>query len=190
MPIITVTLIEGYDSSLRSRLASRLSDTARAVTGAVADGVSVVIHEVAADNYLRGGLSRQPGSPPAPAKDLVQDYLTAMENRDLDRARSFLSPEFTMTFPGNHQFHDLDQLIEWAKKRYQSVSKTYLQFDESIGSDGTVVYCFGTLQGTWLDGSTFSGIRFIDRFLACDGKLQDQEVWNDLGESLFKGLTS
>ena len=185
MPIITVYLIEGYDSSLRSKLASQLSDTARAVTGADADGVSVVINEVAADNYMRGGQHRQPGSPPPAAKDLVQDYLSAMENRDLDHARSFLSPEFTMTFPGNHQFRELEQLIAWAKNRYQSVNKTYQQFDESVGSDGTVVYCFGTLQGAWPDGSTFSDIRFIDRFLVVDGKLRDQKVWNDLGETVL-----
>ena len=45
-----------------------------------------------------------------------------------------------------------------------------------------MVYCHGTLQGRWLDGSAFSGIRFIDRFLVQGGLLARQDVWNDLAE--------
>jgi len=43
-----------------------------------------------------------------------------------------------------------------------------------------VVFCTGTLHGEWLDGSTFEGIRFVDRFEIADGLLQRQDVWNDL----------
>jgi hypothetical protein len=34
------------------------------------------------------------------------------------------------------------------------------------------------------DGTPYSGIRFIDRFTVRDGKLVDQNVWNDMGETL------
>jgi hypothetical protein len=44
------------------------------------------------------------------------------------------------------------------------------------------VYCHGTLQGQWPDGSAFEGIRFIDRFLVQAGRLVRQDVWNDLAE--------
>jgi hypothetical protein len=47
-----------------------------------------------------------------------------------------------------------------------------------------VVYCSGTLEGVWLDGSAFSGIRFIDRFEVAGGRIVRQDVWNDLGEML------
>ena len=35
------------------------------------------------------------------ARDIVRAYLDTMEARDLVRAKRFLAPEFTMTFPAN-----------------------------------------------------------------------------------------
>jgi hypothetical protein len=46
------------------------------------------------------------------------------------------------------------------------------------------MYCYGTLYGELLDGTPYSGIRFIDRFTVKDGKLVDQMVWNDMAEVL------
>ena len=64
------------------------------------------------------------------------------------------------------------------------VRKRSEQFDAEPGPPtGTAVYCFGTLEGEWLDGTAFSGIRFIDRFLTRDGQLADQRVWNDMAET-------
>jgi hypothetical protein len=40
----------------------------------------------------------------------------------------------------------------------------------------------GTLHGVWLDGTPFEGIRFIDRFELADGRIQRQDVWNDMAE--------
>jgi len=117
-----------------------------------------------------------------PAGQLVRDYLAAMDARDLDDALRFLDENFTMTFPGGATFSHLDQLVEWAKTRYRSVGKTYSGFDEIPGPDSAIVYCYGTLHGVWLDGTDFSDIRFIDRFTVKDGKLTDQQVWNDMGE--------
>jgi len=44
------------------------------------------------------------------------------------------------------------------------------------------VYCTGTLEGVWLDGRAFSGVRFIDRFEVAEGRIRRQDVWNDLAE--------
>lgn len=184
MPIINVTLIEGYDEAVRTDLSRRLTDAARAATGAVPDGVLVVLNEVPASNYMRGGQHRQPGSPPAPAKDVVRAYLAAMEARDLDTARAYLTDGFTMVFPGGVTFKTLEELITWARPRYNFVKKKYDRFDEAPGEDGSAVYCYGTLEGEWPDGTTFSNIRFIDRFTVAGGKLIDQQVWNDLAENL------
>jgi len=114
----------------------------------------------------------------------VRQYLTAMENRDLELATGFLAEGFTMTFPGGVSFNTLQQLVDWSKTRYQSIGKTYEQFDQSTSDGQTIVYCYGTLHGTWLDGSPFSGIRFIDRFVVRNGLLYSQLVWNDLSENL------
>lgn len=46
--------------------------------------------------------------------------------------------------------------------------------------EALVEWGFGTLNGELLDGSSYSGIRFTVR----DGKLADQNVWNDMAEVL------
>jgi hypothetical protein len=102
-----------------------------------------------------------------------------MERRDLAAAKALLAPGFHMIFPGGRRFETLEALVDWAKTRYRSARKTYERFDVA----GNVVYCFGTLYGERLDGTAYSGIRFIDRFTVKDGRLVDQLVWNDLGEA-------
>lgn len=118
------------------------------------------------------------------ARVTVRQYLEAMENRELDKAQVLLDEEFSMTFPGGKVFTTLPQLVEWSKTRYQSIGKMYERFDQSRCGNETVVYCFGTLNGVWLDGSQFSDVRFVDRFIVIDGLIRSQLVWNDLAESL------
>jgi ketosteroid isomerase-like protein len=112
------------------------------------------------------------------AEQTVREYLALMERRDLAAAKALLAPGFHMVFPGGRRFDSLEALVEWARSRYRSAKKTYERFDAAADA----VYCFGTLSGEWLDGKPYSGIRFIDRFTVRDGKLLDQQVWNDLGE--------
>jgi hypothetical protein len=110
----------------------------------------------------------------------VRAYLDAMERRDLATAKSFLAPSFHMLFPGSARFDSLEELVESAKKRYRSAKKKYERYEAA----GDAMYCFGTLYGELLDGTPYSGIRFIDRFTVKDGKLVDQMVWNDMAEVL------
>ena len=107
-----------------------------------------------------------------------------MQARDLSAASALLAPEFVMHFPGHTAMHTLSELVSWAKGRYKSIAKDYERFDESWGDGVTTVYCSGTLRGVWLDGSSFEGVRFIDRFDIADGKIRRQDVWNDLAETL------
>ena len=116
----------------------------------------------------------------------VRAYLDAMERRDLGAAKSFLAPGFFMVFPGNKRFDALEQLVESAKGRYRSARKTYERYETA----GDAVYCYGTLHGELLDGSPYSGIRFIDRFTVRGGKLVDQNVWNDMAEVLGTKLAA
>ena len=118
------------------------------------------------------------------ASDIVRAYLAAMEARDLETAKSFLAPGFTMIFPGDVHLGSLEELIAWAKDRYARVGKTFDAFDEMTHDGKDIVYCHGALNGEWLDGTEFSGIRFIDRFTLMNGKLIHHQVWNDLGEIL------
>ena len=95
-----------------------------------------------------------------------------------------LGAGFTMTFPGTAPMTQLQQLIDWAKPRYKFVTKTYSGFEAlQTPGDAAVVYCRGTLSGEWPDGTSFEGIRFIDRFELTDGHLTRQDVWNDIAET-------
>lgn len=117
------------------------------------------------------------------AVELVMTFLFVMAAGDLDRARAVLTPDFEMTFPGNKRMTDPTQLVDWGRTRYLTLFKK-IDATEAIGrQDGATVYVRGTLSGTWLDGRDFSGIRFIDRFDVRDGKISQQDVWNDIGES-------
>lgn len=116
------------------------------------------------------------------AEARVRDFLATMERRDLVGAKAFLAPGFTMTFPGNRKFTQLEELVAFGSSRYRSVGKKYDRFDNVADGDTAIVYCFGTLFGEWLDGRAFEGIRFIDRFTVREGLFVDQLVWNDLGE--------
>lgn len=183
MPVIRMTLIEGYDDETKTRLATRLTDAVRATIAAPLDGITVVLEEVKPSGYMRGRQARNPGAPLASGEELVRRFLAAMEARDLDKARTYLADSFAMTFPGPVRFTRLEELVAWGRTRYKFVSKTYEVFDEAISENGMIVYCHGMLSGEWPDGTAFSGVRFIDRFEIVEGKLSDQRVWNDLAEA-------
>ena len=182
MPLIECTLIKGYDGDTRKRLAERVTDAACSTIGAHPDFVIVTINEVDGSNYMRGRTHRTPAPAPEQAEDIIKAFLTAMENRNLDDARSFLAEDFEMTFPGNVHFKQLEDLVAWAKDRYSGIQKTFDGFDTSYYGLDAVVTCFGTLSGTWPNGEAFSGIRFMDRFTLSHGKITSQQVWNDLAE--------
>lgn len=181
MPVVTVTLLPGYGPDCEARLVQRLALATRSVIAAQAAGTTVFVQHAA--TYLRDNRVFTGGGPEQPdASALVRQFLEAMQARDLSKAREFLAPGFVMNFPGAAPMTQLEQLVDWARGRYQGVSKQYERFEECWGDGVTTVYCSGTLEGIWLDGSPFGGVRFIDRFEVEAGRLRRQDVWNDLGE--------
>lgn len=181
MPVVTVTLLPGYGTECESRLVQRLALATRSVIAAQPAGTTVYVQHAA--TYMRDNRVFTGGGPELPnASALVRQFLETMQARDLNKAREFLSPDFVMTFPGSGPMTRLEDLVEWAKGRYQGVSKTYERFEECWGDGFTTVFCSGTLQGRWPDGNAFEGIRFIDRFEVQSGQLRRQDVWNDIAE--------
>ncbi|MEY2618438.1 MAG: hypothetical protein RL522_1440 [Pseudomonadota bacterium] len=184
MPVISVTLLPGYTPEAQSRLVSHLSAAARSVVPASEAGTIVFVHE--ASTFRRDGrvLSGGDGAAALPdAVEVVRGFLDAVGRRDFDAARQALAPDFEMVFPGGVVMRDLAELPVWAATRYQSVSKHYERLEQAWQGDITVVFCSGTLQGRWPDGTDFQGVRFVDRFELAGGRIRRQEVWNDLTEA-------
>jgi phenylpyruvate tautomerase PptA (4-oxalocrotonate tautomerase family) len=181
MPVVSITLLPGYEADTQHRMVNRVANAVRSVIATPEAGTTVFINEVS--TYRRDGKVFSGGRAAHPlASDLVKSFLQAMQERNLTLAQSFLHPEFAMCFPGGVHMRNLSELIGWAQQRYSAISKNYEQFEESWQGDTTVVFCHGTLQGTWLQGEPFEGIRFIDRMEVRDGLITRQDVWNDLAE--------
>ena len=186
MPVISITLLPGYSAEAEERLVGRVALAARSVIAAAAAGTTVFVNH--AHTYQRDGRVFSKGGPEcANASELVRHFLALMQARELPAASALLAPDFVMHFPGHTAMHTLGELVSWAQGRYASVAKDYERFDESWGDGVTVVYCSGSLRGVWLDGSSFEGVRFIDRFEIADGKIRRQDVWNDLADTLAQG---
>ena len=182
MPIIEAHVLQGYSDDEKARLAGALTNAALSVVPAAPDAITVMLHEMPKTHYMRGGQQRDPAPARPDAAAVVQAYLAAMEARDLDTARAMLGDGFVMNFPDAPGLTTLEQLIEWSKPRYAFVKKTYDKVEAFQQGATAIVYSIGTLYGEWLDGTAFSGIRFIDRFEVTDGKITRQDVWNDMAE--------
>ena len=181
MPVITVTLLPGYPPEVEQRLVSRLATATRSVIAASGAGTIVYVNH--ASTYQRDGRILEGGAGSRPvASEVALAFLAAMERRDLEAAGRYLSPDFSMCFPGGAEMRRLEELVERSRGRYRSVAKDFDRVDESWTEEGAVVYCSGRLRGTWNDGREFSGIRFIDRFEVVDGLIRRQDVWNDMGQ--------
>lgn len=184
MPIVELHVIEGYNAEEKQRLGRALTDAVRFVVPSAPDLVTVLIHDLPPSDYYRGGQTRQP----APAKDdpekIVRAFLAEMSERALDKAAARLAPGFVMHFPGARAMHNMSELMDWAAPRYRSITKSYEGLDamQSAG-DASIVYCRGTLSGEWPDGTSFKGIRFIDRFEIIDNLITRQDVFNDIAET-------
>jgi phenylpyruvate tautomerase PptA (4-oxalocrotonate tautomerase family) len=181
MPVVSITLLPGYAAETQHRMVNRLAQAVRSVIDTPEAGTTVFVNEVS--TYRRDGKVFSQGRAAHPvASDVVRDFLTALQASDLAHAQSFLSPDFQMYFPGAAVMHTLHELNAWAAQRYTRIGKHYDQFEESWQGDVTVVFCHGSLQGTWLDGASFEGIRFIDRIEVRSGLITRQDEWNDLAE--------
>ncbi len=182
MPIVEAHILEGYSAQEKSRLTAALTDAVRFVVPASDEAVTVMVHEMAPENYARGGQSRTPAPALPDPREIALGFLAAMEAREIEKAEAMLATGFRMRFPGARPMASIEELIDWARDRYRFVKKT-ISTTEAFHADGcAVVYVIGTLSGEWPDGAPFEGIRFIDRFEIMNGKIVSQDVWNDIAE--------
>ena len=117
------------------------------------------------------------------AANLAQRFLRFIEARDLESADAMMDPNARITFPGSRVFDTQADMVQASSDRYQWVKKTFDQVDVFTENTTFVVYVIGTLYGVNRYGVSFSGIRYVDRFVIMKGLITQQDVWNDLAES-------
>lgn len=111
----------------------------------------------------------------------VTTYLRLCEARDLGAAREYLAPDAVLIFPAGVQYTRLEDMVADADSRYRWVRKSLNHSDAFGDSEGRpVVVSRGKLVGESLSGRQFSDVRYQDRFVFREGKIVDQQVWNDL----------
>jgi hypothetical protein len=113
---------------------------------------------------------------------LVDTYLQHCEDRELDQASAYLSPELHLQFPGAVEYDALAPMIA-SPKPYAWVRKHRDRFVVGVEGDDTSVVSIGRLYGERHDGSTFADVRYVDVFVLRGGLITEQLVWNDLCEA-------
>lgn len=120
--------------------------------------------------------------PRSQAIDAARDFMDAMERGDLAAATVLCAPRFTLLAPGGLRCNTLAEFAEFGRGRYREIRKVEREFDACESAAGIVVYARGVMDGRWLDGSAFAGLRYVDRFLIVDGRVLELQILNELGE--------
>jgi len=102
MPVVSITLLPGYDPDTQHRMVNSVANAVRSVIATPEAGTTVFINEVS--TYRRDGKVFSGGRAAHPvASEVVKSFLQAMQERDMDLAQSFLHQDFAMCFPGGVQ---------------------------------------------------------------------------------------
>jgi phenylpyruvate tautomerase PptA (4-oxalocrotonate tautomerase family) len=98
MPVVSITLLPGYDTATQHRMVNRVAQTVRSVIATPEAGTTVFIQEVS--TYRRDAKVFSEGRAAHPvASEVVQAFLQAMQERDLKKPNRFCTPTFACAFP-------------------------------------------------------------------------------------------
>jgi hypothetical protein len=120
------------------------------------------------------------------SKTIIQEFISAVNNRNAVAARRWLSPDAELRFPGDALFGDIEELLRWASTRYREAFYRYDSFEELSLPDREIVYARGRISGELNDGEAFSNVRVIDRFEISEGRIVSKEAWSDIADFLRK----
>lgn len=158
MPVVQMTVLEGYDDATKSRLLKGMTHVVLSVMAAKPDGVVTMLNEVSPSAYARGGVSRVPGPPLPAGVQVVQQFAAALQV-DKAQAREFLGDDCTCSDRLGATCNPLDMASGLS-------DLGDAQFDEALTEDGTVVYA-RRARGT---GS-------VERFHVRHGRIVDIQSW-------------
>jgi phenylpyruvate tautomerase PptA (4-oxalocrotonate tautomerase family) len=158
MPVVQMTVLEGYDDVTKSRLLKGMTHVVLSVMAAKPDGIVTMLNEVSPSAYARGGVSRVPGPPLPTGVSVVQQFVAAVSS-DPQQARQYLQEDCTCT---DSQGTNQDPLAMMG-----GLTKlAYAQFDEVFTEDGTIVYA-----------RRERGNGSVERFHVRHGRIADIQTW-------------
>lgn len=114
--------------------------------------------------------------------EIAAGFFSAMARRDVAVVKSLLAPGFVMTVSGNHRFTDIEAFFSYSRTRQGAVRKHVAGYDVCHGNGKSIVYAHGTMSGTWLDGSPYENVRFVDRFEIERDRILKLDVFSDMAE--------
>lgn len=158
MPVVQMTVIQGYDDATKSRLLKGMTHVVLSVMAAKPDGVVTMLNEVSPSAYARGGVSRVPGPPLPAGVQVVQQFAAALQV-DKAQAREFLGDDCRCT----DRIGVARDPLELASG-FSDLGDA--QFDEALTDDGTVVYA-----------RRARGTGTMDRFHVRHGRIVDIQSW-------------
>jgi hypothetical protein len=117
---------------------------------------------------------------------LVRQYISAMETDNVEGVKRLSRDPATLEYPGGLKFPCVERLLEWSKTRHKGIR--HMIEDIRIIASGTdaVAYVDGILRGTWMDDTTFEGIRFIYKFDISGDCITYTRLWSDVADTILK----
>lgn len=134
-------------------------------------------------------VSRESNESERDAVLVVEQYLLAMEDRDLSVAASYWGSSVEIIGVGGSRYSDLSTFVANSAKRYQFVAKRRIVYHQWAQGDQVHVGSQGTLYGRLLDGTKFQDVRYLDLFTLKRGRISRQEIFNDFGAALDRLLS-
>jgi hypothetical protein len=117
---------------------------------------------------------------------LVSQYIRAMESDDVETVKRLSHATAALEYPGGLKFPSVEKLLEWSKSRHRGIRHVIEDIRVMTTGPDVVAYVDGTLRGTWMDGTTFEGIRFIYKFHVRDASVAHTRLWSDIADALLK----
>lgn len=182
MPVIEVHIQDGQPVDVKTRLVNAMTDAFRMVLPAKPDSITVILHEMERENYMRGGGSRRRTVALREPISVVSAYMKSLHERDFLQMDEFVHPDCLFHLPGGEVFSRPADAFTWWNARVSKLHFHLIANEVSPGERGPSVLIRASMSGEWLDGVPFEGVRLANRYEFDGDKICRVDMWNDLAE--------